>query len=132
MVGFPDTWLTSFQTFRATDIVPNLYAVAATAVVPTLLSQAQGILRQYGLFGDLVCVGSVAVAFAAFVYVSNHECSLTTMLTLFSGSLRSAHTLWTVIDGSVTASEAALLFISPGPVVLPIREAPLSEHNILT
>jgi oligosaccharide translocation protein RFT1 len=53
--------------------VPNLYAIAATAVVPSLLSQTQGILSQYGLFGDLVHVGSVAVAFSAFVYVLHEE-----------------------------------------------------------
>jgi len=51
--------------------VPNLYVIAATAVVPGVLNQTQGILRQYGLLGDLVHVGSVAAAFAAFVYVSD-------------------------------------------------------------
>lgn len=64
-----DHLLTRIQDFRLADIVPNFYAIAATAVVPSLLSQTQGILRQYGSFGDLVHVGSVAVAFAAFVYV---------------------------------------------------------------
>lgn len=49
--------------------MPNLYAVAATAVVPSVLSQTQGVLRQYGLFGELIHVGGIAAVFAAFVYV---------------------------------------------------------------
>jgi oligosaccharide translocation protein RFT1 len=60
------------QTFSAADIVPNLYAIAATAVVPSVLSNTQGILHQYGLFGDLVHVGGVGAVFAAFVYVYHH------------------------------------------------------------
>lgn len=52
--------------------MPNLYAVAATAVVPSLLSQTQGLLRQYGLFGELVHVGGVGAVFTAFVYVETH------------------------------------------------------------
>jgi len=59
------------QNIQFTDIVPNLYAIAATAVVPGLLSQTQGILRQYGLFGDLVHVASIGAVFAGFVYVSH-------------------------------------------------------------
>ena len=65
-----DTLLTRFQNFSAVDIVPNLYAIAATAVVPSVLSKTQGILHQYVLFGDLVHVGGVGAVFAAFVYVS--------------------------------------------------------------
>lgn len=49
--------------------MPNVYAVAATAVVPGLLSQMQGMLQQYGLFGELVHVGTIGAVFAAFVYV---------------------------------------------------------------
>lgn len=49
--------------------MPNLYAIAATAVVPGVLSQTQGVLRQYGLFGDLAHVASVGAVFAGFVYV---------------------------------------------------------------
>lgn len=56
--------------FSAANILPNLYAVAATAVVPSALGQTQGIFHPYGLFGDLVHVGAVAVVFAAFVIVT--------------------------------------------------------------
>lgn len=64
--------LTFLQNFSAVDLVPNLYAIAATAVIPSVLSRSQGILRQYGLFGDLVHVGAVGAVFAAFVYVCHH------------------------------------------------------------
>lgn len=72
--------LIRFQNFNAADIVPNLYAIAATAVVPSVLSKTQGILRQYGLFGDLVHVGSVGAVFAAFVYVYYHQMNIFVML----------------------------------------------------
>ena len=47
--------------------MPNLYAIAATAVVPGVLNQTQGVLRQYGLFGDLAHVASIGALFAGFV-----------------------------------------------------------------
>jgi hypothetical protein len=36
-------------------------------VVPGVLNQTQGVLRQYGLFGDLVHVAGVGAVFAGFV-----------------------------------------------------------------
>jgi hypothetical protein len=38
-------------------------------VVPGVLNQTQGLLRQYGLFGDLVHVASIGAVFAGSVYV---------------------------------------------------------------
>ncbi len=54
-------------TFRLVDILPNVYAVGAVAVVPSLLARTKGILGQYGLLGELVRVGLVGGAFAAFM-----------------------------------------------------------------
>lgn len=59
--------LTIKQTFQITDVIPNLYAVAATAVVPGLLGQTQSFFRVYGLIGELVHVASIGAVFAAFV-----------------------------------------------------------------
>ena len=53
--------------FKLADMMPNAYAIAASAVVPSLLSRSQGLLQRYGLLGDLARVGAVGVAFAAFV-----------------------------------------------------------------
>jgi hypothetical protein len=74
--------LTPFQNFSAADIVPNLYAIAATAVVPSVLSKTQGALHQYGLFGDLAHVGGVGAVFAAFVYVYHHQLKILSVLTI--------------------------------------------------
>lgn len=57
------------QNFLLAALVPNIFAIAATAVVPGVLIQTRGILLQYGLFGDLAQVGSIGAVFAAFVYV---------------------------------------------------------------
>ena len=84
--------------------MPNLYAIAATAVVPSVLGQTQGILRQYGLFGDLVHVGAVAVVFAVFVYVDHGQIQRITMLTAFTEWPRSVHISWTATGGSAAAS----------------------------
>ncbi|GAB7365057.1 hypothetical protein MBLNU230_g5838t1 [Neophaeotheca triangularis] len=53
--------------FELAPILPNRYAVAIALVVPALLKQTQGLLGQYGLLGELVRVGCVAVVFAGFV-----------------------------------------------------------------
>lgn len=53
--------------FRMMDLLPNVYAVGATAVVPSLLARSQGLLGQYGLLGELARVGVVGASFAAFV-----------------------------------------------------------------
>lgn len=95
----------SLQNFSAADIVPNLYAIAATAVVSSVLSRTQGILRQYGLFGDLVHVGAVGAVFAAFVYVDHHRIKVSTMLTKVIESPRSVHIFWTATGGSAAASD---------------------------
>lgn len=100
--------LTLVQNFNAADIVPNLSAIAATAVVPSVLSRTQGILRQYGLFGDLVHVGAVGAVFAAFVYVHNHQITTLTMLTMIAESPRSVHISWTATGGSAAASYAVV------------------------
>ena len=47
-----------------TDLLPNAYAVAATAVCSGILSQTAGMLQQYGLFGELVRVGGIGGALA--------------------------------------------------------------------
>ncbi|TKA83106.1 hypothetical protein B0A55_00888 [Friedmanniomyces simplex] len=60
-------------TFRLVDIVPNVYAVGAATVVPSLLTRTQGVLGQYGLLGELVRVGVVGGAFAAFIAVTERR-----------------------------------------------------------
>ena len=100
--------LTLLQNVNAADIVPNLYAIAATAVVPSVLSRTQGILRRYGLFGDLVHVGAVGAVFAALVYVHNHRITMLTMLTMIIESPRSVHISWTATGDSAAASYAAV------------------------
>lgn len=97
--------LTLFQNFSAANIVPNLYAIAATAVIPSALSQTQGVLRQYGLFGDLVHVGAVGAVFAAFVYVSHDQLKTIRMLTMISELPRSVHISWTATGGSAAAND---------------------------
>jgi len=69
-------------------------------VVPGVLSQTQGVFRQYGLFGDLVHVASVGALFAGLVYVLPFDMSSFTLLTKFLGSLPSANILWTATRGS--------------------------------
>ncbi|KAF2770441.1 Rft-1-domain-containing protein [Teratosphaeria nubilosa] len=53
--------------FRLGDVLPNVYAVGAAAVVPSLLGRTENLLRQYGLLGDLVRVGAVGLGLAGFV-----------------------------------------------------------------
>lgn len=55
------------QDFKAMDLLPNTYAIAATAVVPSLLSQTSSLLAAYGILGELVHVGGIGGAFALFV-----------------------------------------------------------------
>jgi hypothetical protein len=76
-------------------------------VVPTLINQTQGVLRQHGLFGDLVHVGSVAVAFAAFVYDIMQRNNKSTMLTVVVGLPPSVLIWWTATEGSATANDVA-------------------------
>ena len=97
--------LTSSQNFSAANIVPNLYAVAATAVVPSVIGQTQGILRQYGLFGDLVHVGAVTVVFAVFVYVDHCQIQKIPTLTVIPESPQSVHISWTATGGSAAAND---------------------------
>lgn len=111
IVSFLQIWtllvwlLTRFQNFSAANSVPNFYAIAATAVVPSVLSKTEGLLRQYGLFGDLVHVGGVGAVFAVFVYVYHREVEIWIKLTVTAGSLQSVHTSWTATDGSVAARD---------------------------
>jgi hypothetical protein len=114
-----NTLLTRLQAFQTANIVPNLYAIAATAVVPSVLNRTQGILSQYGLFGDLVHVGSVAVAFSAFVYVLLAAHKSSTTLTEMTGSPRSARIFWTATDDSATVNNLALAQPSPELLVKP-------------
>jgi len=53
--------------FRLTSMLPNAYAIAACAVVPSLLSRSEGLLQQYGLFGAMVRVGAIGATFAVLV-----------------------------------------------------------------
>ncbi|KAK3109674.1 Oligosaccharide translocation protein rft1 [Teratosphaeriaceae sp. CCFEE 6253] len=53
--------------FKLLDMLPNVYAVGAAAVVPSLLSRTKGLLEGYGLIGELARVGAVGGAFAAFM-----------------------------------------------------------------
>lgn len=53
--------------FRLMDILPNVYAMGASAVVPSLLARTRGLLGQYGLIGELVRVGAVGGVFASFM-----------------------------------------------------------------
>ena len=49
------------------NILPNAYAIAVTAMVPSILLQVLPILEQYGLLGDLVRVGAVGALFTVVV-----------------------------------------------------------------
>lgn len=53
------------------ELLPNAYAIAVTAVVPSLLSRSEqiapAVLQRYGLLGDLVRVAAIGGVFAAFV-----------------------------------------------------------------
>ena len=100
--------LTYNQTFSAADIVPNLSAIAATAVVPSILGRTQGMLRQYGLFGDLVHVGAVGAVFAAFVYVDYYPVKMLTVLTMTTELPLSVHISWTATGGSAAASDVVV------------------------
>ena len=53
--------------FKLMDILPNMYAVGGTAVVPSLLARTQGLLGRYGILGNLIRVGAIGSVFAAFV-----------------------------------------------------------------
>ncbi|KAK5115211.1 hypothetical protein LTR85_009969 [Meristemomyces frigidus] len=53
--------------FKLMDLLPNIYAVGMTAVVPSLLAQSQGLLGRYGLLGNLVRVGMIGGLFTAFL-----------------------------------------------------------------
>ncbi|KAK5704648.1 Oligosaccharide translocation protein rft1 [Elasticomyces elasticus] len=53
--------------FELTDLLPNMYAVGAAVVVPSLLSRTAGMLVRYGLLGELARVGAVGGAFAVFI-----------------------------------------------------------------
>lgn len=85
--------------------MPNLYAIAATAVIPSVLSRTQGILHQYGLLGDLVHVGGVGAVFAAFVYVSPDQIREIRMLTMIPELPRSVNISWTATGGSAAAND---------------------------
>ncbi|SMQ52066.1 unnamed protein product [Zymoseptoria tritici ST99CH_3D7] len=61
------------QDFNLVDILPNPYAIAATAVVPSLLARSGSLTAQYGLLGDLVRVGGVGAAFALFVVATERR-----------------------------------------------------------
>jgi oligosaccharide translocation protein RFT1 len=53
--------------FRLQDLLPSVYAVAATAVVPSLLGRSAGLLSSYGQLGELARVGGIGAVFAAFM-----------------------------------------------------------------
>lgn len=53
--------------FRLAEVLPNVYAVGGSAIVPGVLSRTQHVFHGYGLLGDLVHVGAVAGAFAVFL-----------------------------------------------------------------
>jgi oligosaccharide translocation protein RFT1 len=57
------------QEFSVQDILPNVYAIAATVLALSLplnalyLGSADTLLRQYGILGELISAGAVAVVF---------------------------------------------------------------------
>ncbi|KAK6434894.1 Oligosaccharide translocation protein rft1 [Oleoguttula sp. CCFEE 5521] len=53
--------------FDMASLLPTPYAIAATAVVPVVLSQTQKYGAAYGLLGELVRVGGIGAVFAGFV-----------------------------------------------------------------
>lgn len=53
--------------FRLADLLPNVSAIGAAAVAPSLLARTQGMLGRYRVFGELVRVGVVGVALAVFM-----------------------------------------------------------------
>ncbi|WPH00194.1 Hypothetical protein R9X50_00301700 [Acrodontium crateriforme] len=59
--------------FSLMDLVPNIYGMAAMAVVPSLLSRTHGLLGQYGLLGELVRVGAIGSSFAMFVLLTERR-----------------------------------------------------------
>ncbi len=58
------------QTFDVAQILPNLYAVGAAAVVPSILARTQNaspLLQSYGMMGELVRVCGIGGVFALIV-----------------------------------------------------------------
>ncbi|EMC95714.1 hypothetical protein BAUCODRAFT_71256 [Baudoinia panamericana UAMH 10762] len=54
--------------WKVTDVLPNVYALGASAVVPALLTQVRGLLGgRFGILGHLVEVGIVGGLFAGFI-----------------------------------------------------------------
>ncbi|KAK6431542.1 Oligosaccharide translocation protein rft1 [Oleoguttula sp. CCFEE 5521] len=66
--------------FDMASLLPSPYAIAATAVVPVVLSQTQKYGAAYGLLGDLLRVGGIGAIFAGFVAYSERQ----VMLNLYS------------------------------------------------
>jgi oligosaccharide translocation protein RFT1 len=53
--------------FSLQSLLPNVYAVGAAAVVPSLLLRTQGLLARYGVLGELVRLGGIGAVFAGFM-----------------------------------------------------------------
>ncbi|RMY96684.1 hypothetical protein D0862_08476 [Hortaea werneckii] len=63
--------------FKLLELLPNVFAVGVSAIVPSLLSRTTGLLGQYGLLGELVRVGAVGAVFALIVGVAERKFLIT-------------------------------------------------------
>ncbi|EME42161.1 hypothetical protein DOTSEDRAFT_175036 [Dothistroma septosporum NZE10] len=63
------------QTFDIAEILPRPGAMAATVVMPTILSASlnAGVLVEYGLLGDLIKVGAIGGGFALFILATEYR-----------------------------------------------------------
>ena len=52
---------------KLAGLIPNLYVAGVGITLPSVLARSQGVLRQYGLFGELLRVGMIGGTFAVFV-----------------------------------------------------------------
>jgi oligosaccharide translocation protein RFT1 len=55
--------LTTLQSFDIRPTLPSMYSIAAAVAIPGILRGSSGVFKQYGLAGELVRTGGIAVAF---------------------------------------------------------------------
>lgn len=59
--------LIRLQDFGVQDTLPDMFAAATTAIVPSLLRVTENAMVQYGFFGNLARVGIITGVFAVLV-----------------------------------------------------------------
>jgi hypothetical protein len=55
------------QNFELFEILPTVYTMAVTVVVPSILAQSRNavVLQRYGTLGELLMLGSIGAIYAA-------------------------------------------------------------------